>query len=261
MSELKEKPIILVTNDDGVNAKGIKALVEMVKGLGEIYVVAPNRANSGKSNSITVEVPIRIKKVKEEENLHVYSCKGTPVDCVKLALNKILPRTPDFLVSGINHGANTSVSVLYSGTMGATIEGCLNGIPSVGFSLNDFNSKADFSQSVLFGRRIFQNVIKNGLQKYVCLNVNFPTGEIKGVRVCRQADGAWKEEFDHRKDPFGGDYFWLTGHFKNAEPKAEDTDEWAIQNGYASVVPTLIDMTAHQLVEELKSCGYENDIE
>ena len=254
---MSNKPIILVTNDDGLNAKGIKALVTMVKGFGDIYVVAPNRSNSGKSTSITVEVPIRIKKVRDEENLHIYSCKGTPVDCVKLALNKILPRTPDFLVSGINHGTNTSVSVLYSGTMGATIEGCLNGIPSVGYSLNDFSADADFSHSIKYGRKIFANLKNKGLSKNVCLNVNFPKGGIKGIRVCRQADGRWKEEFDHRQDPFGGDYYWLTGYFKNAEPHAEETDEWAIQNGYTSVVPTKIDMTAHQLVKDLKSWDYE----
>jgi len=257
MSDIKENPIILVTNDDGLNAKGIKALVAMVKGFGNIYVVAPNRSNSGKSNSITVEVPIRIKKVRDEENLHIYSCKGTPVDCVKLALNKILPRTPDFLVSGINHGANTSVSVLYSGTMGATIEGCLNGIPSVGFSLNDFNADADFSAAIKYGRKVFGNLVENGLKKGVCLNVNFPKGEVKGIRVCRQAEGMWKEEFDHRKDPFGGDYYWLTGYFKNAEPNSEETDEWAIRNGFASVVPTQVDMTAHALLEDLKTWDYE----
>ncbi|RUT78594.1 5'/3'-nucleotidase SurE [Ancylomarina longa] len=257
MSNTKETPIILVTNDDGLNAKGIKALVALVKGYGDIYVVAPNRSNSGKSNSITVEVPIRIKKVRDEENLHIYSCKGTPVDCVKLALNKILPRTPDFLVSGINHGANTSVSVLYSGTMGATIEGCLNGIPSAGFSLNDFNPDADFSEAVKYGRKIFGNLVEKGLQKGVCLNVNFPKGEVKGIRVCRQAEGMWKEEFDHRTDPFGGDYYWLTGYFKNAEPNSKETDEWAIRNGFASVVPTQVDMTAHALLEDLKTWDYE----
>ncbi|MDM8159505.1 5'/3'-nucleotidase SurE [Labilibaculum sp. K2S] len=257
MSELKEKPIILVTNDDGLNAKGIKALVAMVKDFGDIYVVAPNRTNSGKSNSITVEVPIRIKKVRDEENLHIYSCKGTPVDCVKLALNKILPRIPDFLVSGINHGANTSVSVLYSGTMGAAIEGCINGIPSIGFSLNVFDADADFTQSVKYGRKIFANLLQNGLSTGVCLNVNFPKDEIKGIRVCRQAAGRWNEEFDHRQDPFGGDYYWLTGHFKNAEPHNEETDEWAIKNGFASVVPTQIDMTAHALLEDLKKWNYE----
>jgi 5'-nucleotidase len=257
MSESKEKPIILVTNDDGLNAKGIKALVAMVKDFGDIYVVAPNRSNSGKSNSITVEVPIRIKKVRDEENLHIYSCKGTPVDCIKLALNKILPRKPDFLVSGINHGANTSVSVLYSGTMGATIEGCINGIPSIGFSLNVFAADADFTESIKYGRKIFANLVQNGLQTGICLNVNFPEDEIKGIRVCRQAIGRWNEEFDHRQDPFGGDYYWLTGHFKNAEPNAEETDEWAIQNGFASVVPTHIDMTAHDLLEDLKKWDYE----
>ncbi|MDE5423810.1 5'/3'-nucleotidase SurE [Ancylomarina sp. DW003] len=257
MTQTNTKPLILVTNDDGVNAKGISALYEMVKDFGEIYMIAPNRANSGKSNSITVEVPIRIKKIKDEENLKVFSCKGTPVDCVKLALNKIVPRQPDFVVSGINHGANTSVSVMYSGTMGATIEGCLAGIPSVGFSLDSFESKADFSQCVKFGRKIFENVVKNGLPRSICLNVNFPVGDIKGVRVCRQADGMWKEEFDHRKDPFGGDYYWLTGHFKNAEPHADDTDESAIKEGYASIVPTQVDMTAHHVLENLKTWNYE----
>ncbi len=254
---MSNKPLILVTNDDGINAKGIKALVEMVKDFGDIYVVAPNRTNSGKSNSITVEIPIRIKHIKEAENMHIYSCKGTPVDCVKLALNKILPRRPDFLVSGINHGTNTSVSVLYSGTMGAAIEGCLNGINAVGFSLNDFSSRADFSQCVTYGRKIFANVIKNRLPNGICLNVNFPKGDIKGIRVCRQADGVWKEEFDHRTDPFGSDYYWLTGYFKNAEPNAVETDEWAINNGYASIVPTKIDMTAHSFINDLKAWDYE----
>lgn len=252
-----DKPLILVTNDDGVHAKGIKALVEMVQPFGQVYVVAPSRSNSGKSNSITVEVPIRIRKMRDEENLKIFSCKGTPVDCVKLALNKILPRRPDFLVSGINHGANTSVSVMYSGTMGATLEGCLNSIPSVGFSLDSFDSDADFSQCVRYGRQIFSNVVAKGLPDSICLNVNFPDSNIKGVRICRQAQGMWKEEFDHRTDPHGGDYYWLTGYFKNAEPHSQETDEWAMHNGYVSVVPTQIDMTAYSLLEDLKNWDYE----
>ncbi len=250
-------PLILVTNDDGVNAKGIKALVEMIDGFGDIYVVAPNRANSGKSHAITVETPLRIKQIKEEENLHVYSCKGTPVDCVKLALNQILPRRPDFLVSGINHGSNTSVSVLYSGTMGATIEGCLNHIPSVGFSLNTSDANADFSACITVGRKIFARVVGNQLPVNICLNVNFPTGEIKGIRACRQTNGLWKEEFEHRIDPFGSDYYWLTGHFENNEPDATDTDEWAINNGYAAVVPIRTDLTSHAFLKELKEWNDE----
>jgi len=252
-----DKPLILVTNDDGINAKGIKALVEMIKSFGEVYVVAPNRANSGKSSAITVETPLRIKKVKEEENLHVYSCKGTPVDCVKLAIDKIVPRKPDFIVSGINHGLNTSVSVIYSGTMGAAIEGCLHGIPSVGFSMDTFDSDANFDKCVEIGRLIFGNVVKNGLSEGVCLNVNFPLGDINGIKVCRQAKGKWQEDFDSRKDPFGGQYYWLTGEFENAEPNAEDTDEWAIKNSYASVVPTLVDMTAYSELEILKTWNLE----
>ncbi len=251
------KPLILVTNDDGLNAKGIQALVSMVSGFGDIYVVAPNRANSGKSSSITVETPIRIRKIKDQENLHVYSCKGTPVDCVKLALNKILPRTPDFLVSGINHGANTSVSVIYSGTMGAAIEGSLNGIPSIAYSLNDFRADADFTQSVKCGREIFQKLLQNKLRKNTCLNVNFPKGEIKGIKTCRQAIGRWQEEFDHRIDPFGEDYYWLTGSFINEDENRNETDEWAILNGFATIVPVKTDMTDYALIEDLKS--WEND--
>lgn len=250
-------PLILVTNDDGVGAKGLQALIEMVKDMGEIYVVAPHKSNSGKSSAITVEVPIRIKKISTEENLHIYSCEGTPVDCVKFALSNILPRCPDFIVSGINHGSNSSASVIYSGTMGAAIEGCLNGVPSVGFSLNTFDSNADFSQSILFGNQIMNNLLQKGLKEGVCLNVNFPEGEIFGVKVCRQANGMWKEEFNLRTDPYGGDYYWLSGKFINKEKEALDTDEWALCNSYASIVPTSVDLTAHKQLEELNTWDYE----
>lgn len=255
--EKNKLPLILVTNDDGVSAKGLQALIEIVRHMGDIYVVAPHKSNSGKSSAITVDVPIRIKKISTEENLHIYSCEGTPVDCVKFALSNILPRCPDFIVSGINHGSNSSASVIYSGTMGAAIEGCLNGVPSVGFSLCTYDSDADFSHSISFGRIIMNNLLNKGLEQGVCLNVNFPYGNIKGIKVCRQADGMWKEEFKLRTDPYGGDYYWLSGKFINKEKTALDTDEWALSNSYASIVPTLIDLTAHKLLKELNTWDYE----
>ncbi len=254
------KPLILVTNDDGVNAKGISELIEMVKPLGEVVVMAPFHGNSGMSHAITVKVPIRYKKIREEENVTVYACSGTPVDCVKLAISEILHRKPDVLVSGINHGSNSSISIIYSGTMGAVIEGCINGIQSVGFSLLDYNSDADFSATIEHGRKIISNVLENSLPENICLNVNFPAikkEEIKGIKICRQAEGIWKEEFDKRMDPRSGEYFWLTGFFENRENGTTDTDEWALVNNYISMVPVEIDFTAHEKIEYFKKWNYE----
>lgn len=254
------KPLILVTNDDGVNAKGISALIEMVKPLGEVVVMAPFHGNSGMSHAITVKVPIRYKKLREEENLTVYGCNGTPVDCVKLANSEVLHRKPDLLVSGINHGSNASISIIYSGTMGAVIEGCVNGIQSVGFSLLDYASDADFSQIIDHGRKIAANVLENGLPENICLNVNFPAvlkEEIEGVKVCRQAKGMWKEEFEKRLDPRKGEYFWLTGYFEDNENGSTDTDEWALANNYISVVPVEIDFTAYDKMDYFKQWNYD----
>jgi 5'-nucleotidase len=254
------KPLILVTNDDGVNAKGIAALVEIVKPFGEIVVVAPLHGNSGMSHAITVKVPIRYKKIKEVDNVTVYGCSGTPVDSVKLAMSEILKRTPDLIVSGINHGSNASVSVIYSGTMAAVIEGCIYGIPSIGFSLLDYSNDAEFSPVIDHGKKIVENVLKNGLSKGTCLNVNFPAipkHEIKGVKICRQAKGMWKEEFEKRLDPRNGEYFWLTGYFENTENGATDTDEWALANNYISIVPVEIDFTDYNKIDELKKWNYE----
>ena len=247
------KPLILVTNDDGVNAKGIAALIEIVKPLGEVVVMAPFHGNSGMSHAITVKVPIRYKKIREEENVTVYACDGTPVDCVKLGFNHLLEKTPDFVVSGINHGANSSISVIYSGTMGAAMEGCLHGVPSVGFSLLDFQPDADFGKAKIFTAKIFQALLDNEMPRFTCLNVNIPTGVPKGIRICRQARGKWMEEFEQRTDPHNRNYFWLTGTFMNFEEQSNDTDLHALDQQYVSIVPVKVDMTCYDALDEIKS--------
>ena len=248
------KPLILVSNDDGVDAKGINILAEIMAEIGDVLVLAPAFPQSGQSNAITVTAPIRFKKVGEKKNITRYSCTGTPTDCVKLALNEVLQgRKPDLLVSGINHGSNAAINVIYSGTMGAAFEGCENGIPSIGFSLADHSMDADFSFFKPYVLKITQMVLEKGLPKRVCLNVNAPVGEIKGIRIARQCDGFWTKEFEKRDDPRGnGNYYWMTGYFDNMEPNATDTDEWALANGYISIVPTRIDMTDYQTMEDTK---------
>lgn len=253
-----DKPLILLTNDDGFQAKGINSLLDMLLSIGEVVMVAPTETRSGMSGAITVHVPLRIKKVKEDNGLTIYKCSGTPVDCVKLGINQILDRKPDLVISGINHGLNSSVSVFYSGTMGATFEGCIAGIPSIGLSLNSYHPDADFGASVKYTRKVIENILSNGLPKGVCLNINFPEGDkVKGVRICRQTAGAWQEKFEKRQDPHGRTYYWLTGHFDDHEPDSEDTDEWAIKNGYVSIVPCQVDMTAYTMMKELNSWNYE----
>ena len=253
-----EKPLILLTNDDGFQAKGINSLIDMLLSIGDVVMVAPTETRSGMSGAITVNIPLRIKKVSQKQGLTIYKCSGTPVDCVKLGINQILDRQPDLVISGINHGLNSSVSVFYSGTMGAAFEGCINGIPSIGLSLNSYHPDANFETSVRYTKKIIENVLSNTLPKGVCLNVNFPDGDqIKGVRICRQTAGAWQEKFEKRQDPHGRTYYWLTGHFNDHEPDSEDTDEWAIKNGYVSIVPCQVDMTAYTLMTELNSWNYE----
>jgi len=248
------KPLILVTNDDGIDAKGINVLAELMTELGEVIVFAPAFPQSGQSNALTVTAPIRFQKVEKKENIARYSCTGTPTDCVKLALNEILQgRKPDLLVSGINHGSNGAINVIYSGTMGAAFEGCASGIPSVGFSIDDHSLSADFENFKPFVLKIAKMVLENGLPERVCLNVNAPVGEIKGMKVARQCRGFWTKEFEKRQDPRGiGDYFWLTGYFHNQEPEATDTDEWAVKNGYISIVPTRVDMTDYESLQNFK---------
>ena len=249
-----EKPLILISNDDGVSAKGLRVLVETLSGLGEIVVMAPDGPRSGASGSITSELPVRYYKVSEEQDLTVYKCTGTPVDCVKLALFELLPRCPDLVIGGINHGDNSAVNVHYSGTMGVVIEGCLKGVSSIGYSLCDHDADADFNPMLPYVRRIAEQVLANGLPKYTCLNVNVPkTTALKGVRICRQTDASWGNEWARGQHPKGGSYFWLTGKFTNNEPEAEETDRWALEHGYVAITPIQIDMTAYPLIDQLKN--------
>ncbi|MBN2274322.1 MAG: 5'/3'-nucleotidase SurE [Bacteroidales bacterium] len=256
MNNLKsDKLLILVTNDDGLEAKGIKELVNVVRPLGRVVVVAPSDPQSGMSHAITVKNPLRVKKMYEENDLVMYKCNGTPVDCVKIACNQLLKEKPGLLVAGINHGSNSSTSVFYSGTLGATLEGCINEIPSIGFSLLSLDSNADFTAAKSVAGRVISKVMENGLPRSVCLNVNIPNGypdEIKGIRICRQNKGFWREEFDKRTDPMGKHYFWLTGYYHNSEPEADDTDEWALRNAYVSVVPIQTDLTAYTMLDNLR---------
>lgn len=250
---MSDRPLILITNDDGVSAKGLRELTEVMRLFGDVVVVAPDGHRSGMSNAITVDHPIRVTKTVDEDDYQVYKCTGTPVDCVKLAFNQLLDRYPDFVVSGINHGSNSSISVVYSGTMGAALEGCIHGIPSIGFSLNDYDHEADFARAKIYVARVFQTVAENGLPPFVCLNVNIPKGEIKGIHVCRQTTGKWIEEFDKRTDPHKREYYWMAGYFENHEEDVADTDVYSLDNGYVSVVPVNADMTCYQTLEAMKS--------
>jgi len=250
----KERPLILVSNDDGISAPGIRYLIRLMKKLGDVFVVAPNSPQSGMSHAITLESMLFSERVNiEVSEVTEYACSGTPVDCVKLAMNKLLDRKPDLCVSGINHGANSSVNVLYSGTMAAAIEGAIAGVPSIGFSLLDFAQDADFYQSEDHVLRIARHALENGLPSGVCLNVNIPKlsrEQIKGVKVCRQSDGYWEEDFDERMNPMGKTYYWLSGKFYNHD-EGKDTDIWALENGYISVVPVKFDVTAHDHIQQL----------
>lgn len=248
-----KKPLILITNDDGYLAKGIKALIESVKGLGEIIVVAPDGPRSGMSSAITSLQPLRVNLIKEESDFKLYICTGTPVDCVKLGINELSGRKPDIVLSGINHGSNAAVSVLYSGTMGAAIEGAVFKVPAIGFSLLDHSHNADFSETHKYIRLLTEQVLKDGLPAGTCLNVNIPKGNgIKGLRVCRQTSGQWIGEFVQSKDGANKQIYWLTGEFSNDEPLDKNTDEWALTNGYVSIVPVKVDMTNHDLLAPIK---------
>lgn len=252
----KEKPLILVTNDDGILAPGIRALISVMRTIGEIIVVAPDKPQSATGHAITINNTLYLDKIsKENDAITEYSCSGTPVDCVKLAVNEILKRKPDLCVSGVNHGSNSSINVIYSGTMSAAVEAGIEGIPAIGFSLLDYDWNADFEPIKSFIKKITLETISNGLPKGVVLNVNFPKlkeKEIKGIKVCRQAKAMWVEKFDKRKTPFGKDYYWLSGEFINQD-KGEDTDEWALENGYISVVPVQFDLTAHHSIQQLNT--------
>ncbi len=249
------KPLILVTNDDGVSAPGILHLAQIAMQFGDVYIVAPDKPQSGMGHAITINSTLRIQKTHYHKGAVMeYSCTGTPVDCVKMAVNKLLPRKPDLVLSGINHGSNSSINVIYSGTMSAAIEGSLEDTSAIGFSLCDFDINADFSATTIYIEKLIASVLKNKLPTGVCLNVNFPklkADEIAGLKICRQAKANWVEDFDERIDPYGRTYYWLTGKFVNFEPTAADTDEWALKNGYISVVPIMHDLTAHNYITHL----------
>lgn len=249
------KPLILVANDDGITSRGIKHLVDVMKELGDVLVVAPDGPQSGMGHAITVGDTLRLTESNIFEGVRAFECSGTPADCVKMARHFVLKgeRQPDIVVSGVNHGSNTSISVLYSGTMSAAIEGAIEGTPAIGFSLCDYSHNADFSHALEYIKKIAQQVLKKGLPKGVALNVNIPPKRnelIKGIRICRQANAKWVEEFDQRFDPNGRRYFWMAGNFVNFD-KGEDNDEWAIANNYVSVVPCQFDLTAHQAIPVL----------
>lgn len=245
------QPLILVSNDDGITAPGIRVLVETMKEIGEVVVVAPDSPQSGMGHAITIGNTLRLTRTDIFGDVQAYKCSGTPADCVKLGKFHILKdRRPDLVVSGINHGSNTSISVLYSGTMSAAVEGAIEGLPSIGFSLCDYDIDADFSHTKEYVLKITNEVLEKNLPKGIALNVNFPpkqNANIKGIKICRQAHAKWQEEFDQRFDPNGRRYFWLAGNFVNFD-KGEDNDEWAIANNYVSVVPCQYDLTAHHAI-------------
>ncbi len=249
-----DKPVILVTNDDGVNAPGLIRLIEIVRSIGKVSVVAPEHSMSGTGHAITARNPLRLRLIDKEDGYEKYACNGTPVDCMKLGEQIVLRLKPDLLVSGINHGSNAAINILYSGTMAAALEGTIGEVPSIGFSLSDYSMNADFSACEKYIRLIIDKVLKNGLPQDVGLNVNIPavnSDEIKGIKVCRQAHSRWIEKYDERKDPASRDYYWLTGVFELGDNE-EDTDEWALRNKYVSVVPVHIDLTAHHAISKIK---------
>lgn len=255
------KPIILVTNDDGVNALGLEVLVSVMREFGHVVVVAPITQQSGKSHSITVGEPLRVKKIKEERDLETYALNGTPVDCMKFGEKVIIKHKPDLVVSGINHGSNATINVLYSGTMGAVVEACISGIPAVGFSLDDYSSKADFSHGKEYIRKIVSYVLSYSLPIGTCLNVNIPSvsaKEIRGMRVCRQAKGYWKEEFEERVDPMNKKYYWMSGEYVETDSH-NDHDYNALKEKYVSIVPVKFDLTNYNAIKELEilNCDVE----
>lgn len=247
----QDKPLILITNDDGFQAKGIQELTECLRDLGELVVFAPDGPRSGMSSAITSAMPLLYKLVKKEQGLTVYSCSGTPVDCVKLAINEVLDRKPDLLVSGINHGGNMAIAVNYSGTMGAAIEGCIFDVPSLGVSLLDHSSDADFTEACRFGRMVARRVLKTGLPHGTYLNLNVPNiSQVAGLKICRQTDGKWVREFMRTEAPCGTAY-WLTGDFEARKPIHPDNDTLALDSGYASLVPCKIDVTDYDFMQHL----------
>ncbi len=250
---MEQKKLILVTNDDGYAAQGIGELAALMRGFGDVVLVAPDSARSGAGCSVAANVPVGLYDISNEPGLRVVACTGAPVDCVKLALEQVCPRVPDLVVSGINHGDNASISVHYSGTIGAVLEACMKGIPAIGYSLRTNKSRCNFSPYADTILKVAQHVLEHSLPEGVCLNVNFPEVErLSGVRVARLARGAWCAEWADAQHPRGGNYYWLTGFFRNLEPEAADTDCWALEHGYAAITPIKIDMTAYDSLSNLE---------
>lgn len=250
----KKEPVILIVNDDGIFAPGIRALVEAVEGLGKIVVVAPDKPQSGMGHAITIGHPLRLTQVPALGSAEAWQCSGTPVDCVKLAVDKVMHRKPDLCLSGINHGANHSINVIYSGTMSAAMEAAIESIPSVGFSLLDTSIDADFTAAKKVVHQIASKLLETEQDKHLLLNVNIPAVDekfLKGIRICRQAYAKYEEDFHERKDPHGKKYYWLTGEFINFD-KGTDTDVWALEHNFVSVVPVQLDFTHYTLKQKLE---------
>ena len=254
---MQKQRLIFLTNDDSYLSKGFRALVELASEFGRVIAIAPDRVQSGMSQAITINQPLFLRQVESREGVEIYAFSGTPVDCAKIAFDHFFSEQKvDLVISGINHGSNAAVNVMYSGTMGAAIEGSFYGVPSIGLSLDDHDPNADFDGAVEYGRKVIASVLEaeESLPRPLCLNVNVPrcaASEIQGIRLCRQTRGFWREDFYARQDPHGRDYFWLTGAFQNAEPEAEDTDEWALAHKYVAVVPVQVDMTDYRMLKSL----------
>lgn len=239
------KPLILITNDDGHGSQGLEALIRFVRSLGEVWCVCPEQQHSGQSMAMTINDPLLVKRKTDLEDVPVFTVRGTPVDCVKMSLLNILPRRPDIVLAGINHGSNSSVNVLYSGTMGAVMEGCLEGIPAIGYSLCDHSPDADFSYCEPYITRLTAKVLQYGLPADVCLNVNFPAGiNPKGIRTTRGCRCRWSDEYRRYESPWGQPFYWLAGEFVNSEPDCADTDQWLLDHGFATIVPVTVERTA-----------------
>lgn len=249
-----DRPLILISNDDGFYSKGISELIKFLRPLGELVVMAPDSARSGYSSAMTTNSPVHYQLVRRDVGLTIYKCSGTPTDCIKLAMHSILDRKPDLVIGGINHGDNSAVNVHYSGTMGVVIEGALKGVPSIGFSITTHDVDANFDACGSYIKEITRMVLEKGLPPLTCLNVNFPTTPtFKGVRICEQAKGQWVNEWEALTHKNNSNYFWLTGNFEDSEPDNEKNDHWALANGYVAITPVTVDVTAYPLIDELKT--------